>query len=196
MYLYGASGHAKVIIEILEASDIPVEGLFDDNPEVTSLLGYEVRQLADLSTMVQEEFIISIGDNKERKKIAKRLHGVFGTAIHPSSVVSHRMEAGEGTVMMAGVVVNTGARIGKHCIINTNASVDHDCVINDFVHVSPNAALAGNVTVKEGAHIGIGACIIQGITIGEWCTIGAGAVIIRDVPSGTTVVGNPGRIIR
>jgi acetyltransferase EpsM len=86
--------------------------------------------------------------------------------------------------------------IGKHCIINTNSSVDHDCIIEDFVHLSPNVALAGAVLVGEGTHIGIGACIIQGIKIGKWCTIGAGSVIIRDIPDGSTVVGNPGRIIK
>lgn len=65
-----------------------------------------------------------------------------------------------------------------------------------YVHISPNAALAGNVEVGEGTHIGIGTAIIQGIKIGKWCTIGAGAVIIKDVPDGAKVVGNPGKIIK
>ena len=42
MYLYGASGHAKVIIDILGACGISVEGLIDDNPEVVDLCGYLV----------------------------------------------------------------------------------------------------------------------------------------------------------
>ena len=68
--------------------------------------------------------------------------------------------------------------------------------MEDFVHISPNAALAGSITVGEGTHIGIGASVIQGIKIGKWATIGAGAVIIRDVPDFATVVGNPGKIIK
>lgn len=39
MYLYGASGHAKVIIDILKSRHIVIEGLYDDNPEIKSLLG-------------------------------------------------------------------------------------------------------------------------------------------------------------
>jgi acetyltransferase EpsM len=69
-------------------------------------------------------------------------------------------------------------------------------VVADFVHISPNAALAGNVKVGEGTQVGIGACVMQNITIGKWATIGAGAVIIRDVPDYAVVVGNPGRIVR
>ena len=42
MYLYGASGHAKVIIDILEASGEKIDGLVDDNPEVVQLQGYPV----------------------------------------------------------------------------------------------------------------------------------------------------------
>ena len=36
MFLYGASGHAKVIIDILRAGHESIEALFDDNVEVTS----------------------------------------------------------------------------------------------------------------------------------------------------------------
>jgi sugar O-acyltransferase (sialic acid O-acetyltransferase NeuD family) len=97
---------------------------------------------------------------------------------------------------MAGVSINSGVNVGKHSIINTNSCIDHDCVLNDFVHVSPNAALAGSVTVGEGTHIGISACVIQGIKIGTWATIGAGAVVVDDVPDYAVVVGNPARIIK
>ena len=69
-------------------------------------------------------------------------------------------------------------------------------MIEDFVHISPNAALAGNILVKKGAHIGLGANVIQGITIGENAIIGAGTVVLTDVPNNAVVVGNPGRIVR
>lgn len=68
-------------------------------------------------------------------------------------------------------------------------------MIEDFVHISPNAALAGNILVKKGAHIGIGANIIQGITIGENAVVGAGAVVLNDVPDQAVVVGSPARVI-
>lgn len=198
LYLYGASGHAKVILEIAELCDIRVAGLIDANPAIKSLLDYPVTtSLPDGSGT--STYMISIGDNAIRKRIAEtgdmgNVH--FTILAHPQSTVSSRAQIGEGTVVMAGATLNSEVQIGRHCIINTNASVDHDCVIDNFVHISPNAALAGNVHVGEGTHIGIGASVIQGVRIGRWATIGAGAVIIRDVPDGATVVGNPGRIIK
>ena len=94
---------------------------------------------------------------------------------------------------MPKVVVNSGTKIGKHCIINSAAVVEHDYVIDDFVHVSPNATLTGGVEVGEGTYIGAAAVVIPNITIGKWVTIGA--VIINDVPDYAVVVGNPGKII-
>lgn len=196
MYLYGASGHAKVIIEILEKNGISIKGIFDDNKAISALFNYSVTAFPGAFDPLADELIISIGNNSIRKKVSEQLQAHFGKAIHPFTSISSRSEIGEGAVVMAGVVINAEASIGKHCIINTNASVDHDCVVADFVHISPNAALCGNVTVGEGTHIGAGTVIIPGVHIGKWCNIGAGSVVIKDVPDFTTAVGNPSRIIK
>ena len=196
IYLYGASGHAKVIIELAELLALPIGGLIDKNPHLHELLGYTVSVHEPEIHREHKSFIISIGNNQIRKKIAQSLEVNFINLIHPHSNISKRASIGEGSVVMAGVAVNCSTQIGKHVILNTNCSVDHDCIIEDFVHISPNAALAGSVLVGEGSHIGIGASVIQGIKIGKWCTIGAGTVIIKDIPDFATVVGNPGRIIK
>lgn len=195
LYLIGANRHAKVILELAELLSFPIGGLIEKNPAIKELLGYPVSTSEPIPDK-DNSFIISIGSNKIRKKLALNLDVNFATLIHPKSSISKRSSIGVGTVVMAGVVVNSSSKIGKHAILNTNCSVDHDCLIEDYVHISPNAALAGGVQVGEGSHIGIGASVIQGIKIGKWCTIGAGAVIIRDVPDYATVVGNPGRVIK
>ncbi|TSJ44620.1 acetyltransferase [Mucilaginibacter corticis] len=197
MYLYGASGHAKVIIELFEKQQRIVSGLIDVNPAITKLFDYPVYSSFQESFFMDDtEVVISIGNNGIRKKIASELHVKYTTAVHPSANISTRIFVGEGTVVMAGVSINSEVTIGRHVILNTNCSIDHDCVIGDFVHVSPNAAIAGNVNVGEGTHVGIGACIIPGVKVGNWVTIGAGAVIINDVPDYAIVVGNPGKIIK
>jgi len=198
IFLYGASGHAKVICEILESQQRIPYGLIDDNPLVTSLLDYPVyNTLEQASLRPDDQFIISIGNSRIRKAIAAKLSEVqFTSAIHGAAIISTRSAVGEGTVIMSNVSVNVHSNIGRHVILNTNCSIDHDCVVEDFVHISPNAALAGNVQVGEGTQIGIGACVMQNIRIGKWAMVGAGAVIIRDVPDYAVVVGNPGRIIK
>lgn len=198
MYLYGASGHAKVIIDSLKASYISISGLFDDNPDVKELLNYNVFGPFDEAQLGNEELIISVGLNHIRKMIVDRLPDRirYGRAIHPSAVLSEYASVGNGTVVMQGVVIQSCVLIGNHCIVNTNASVDHDCVIEDYVHISPNATLCGAVSVSEGSQIGAGAVVIPGIKIGKWSLVAAGAVVLKDVPDNVLVLGNPARVVK
>ncbi|MBF5026937.1 acetyltransferase [Planobacterium sp. GCR5] len=193
--LFGASGHAKPILDIFFQNGETVAKILDDNPKVSEIFGVEVvKNNFDLD--YNQNAVISIGNNRIRKKIAKELPFNYIKAVHPKSSVSDLAQLGEGTVVMANVSVNPDALIGEHCILNTGCVIEHDCKIGDYVHISPNASLAGDVSVGEGSHIGIGASVIQGIKIGKWATIGAGAVIIKDIPDFAIVVGNPGKIIK
>ncbi|CAM3586439.1 acetyltransferase with multiple hexapeptide repeat domain protein [Flavobacterium saliperosum S13] len=196
MYLYGASGHSKVIIDILKEHHIVVTAVLDDAPKGDFIYDVPVVQASQKLFDTSDVLIVSIGNNAIRKNIAQRLPVQFYTAIHPSAVVSSKATIGVGTVVMPNAVINAFSKIGDHCIVNSGAVVEHDCVLENYAHVSPGAALAGAVQVGEGSQIGIGACVIQGVTIGKWATIGAGAVIIDNVPDYAVVVGNPGKIIK
>ncbi|MCG2611277.1 acetyltransferase [Flavobacterium sp. SM15] len=196
MYLYGASGHCKVIVDILKAQNVEIQAILDDFPKSESLLSMPVKKTSDQILLPTDEVVVSIGDNSIRKKVAERLQVIFGNAVHPSAVVSSFSSIKQGTVVMPNAVINSGSIVGKHCIVNSGAVIEHDCILEDFVHVSPNAALAGGVTIGEGSHVGIGAAVIQGVTIGKWVTVGAGAVIIDDLPDFAVVVGNPGKVIK
>lgn len=194
--LYGASGHGKVIADLLMAANYDVVAFFDDNPADDSLLSIPVYHSSRLNQIEVDGLILSVGNNKIRKKLADNLGEFFLKAIHPAAVLSPYHQIGEGSVVMAGVIVNPLVKIGKHCIINTGALIEHDCFIDDFVHISPRVALAGNVSIGEGTHVGIGASVIQGVKIGKWVTIGAGTVVIKDIPDYAVVVGTPGKIIK
>ena len=194
--LYGASGHAKVIIDILKSASIEIESVIDDNPKNKTILGIEIIKTTNFDFSKIKNTIISIGNNNVRKKLSSQLNVNFVNAIHPTALISKFATIGKGTVIMAGVIVNPEAQIGSHCIVNTGAIIEHDCIISNYAHISPGVLLAGSVTVGQGAHIGIGATVIQGIKIGTWSTVGAGATIIRDVPDYAVVVGNPGKIIK
>lgn len=193
MYLYGASGHAKVIIDILEANGITVDGVIDDNPKVTEIQGYSVKHEYN----GQVPLLISIGANMVRARIVEKVGDVdFGKAIHPSAIVSERCRIDEGTVVMQGCILQSGVRVGKHCIINTGASIDHECELGDFVHVSPHCTLCGNVRVGEGSWVGAGSTVIPGVRIGKWSVVGAGSVVTRDIPDNVIAYGNPCKIVR
>ena len=190
MYLFGASGHGKVVKEIVEANGQQVEAFVDDNPNINTLCGKEVLHGEnDLSPM-----IVCVGDNIIRKKVVERLHCVFGIAIHPTAIISKTANIGEGTVVMAGAVINADAIIGKHCIINTGATIDHDCVIGDYCHIAPGVNVSGGTHIGEGTWIGVGSSLIQCLNIGNSCMIGAGSVLVTDIPDNVIAFGNPCKV--
>lgn len=196
--IYGAGGHALVIKDLLRNNDIEISNVFDDNPKYSHKgWGNVFEGLKREGTPFPHQgapFIIAIGDNKQRAKIADDLKSCFSTAVHPTAIVSESAILREGTVVFAGAIIQANATIGKHVIVNTGACIDHDCKIHDFVHIAPNATLCGGIKIGEGTTVGAGAVITPNIKIGKWSTIGAGSVIIKDVPDYATVVGNPGRI--
>lgn len=190
--LFGASGHAKVITDIITAQGNDVGCFYDDAPHCYKLHGKHVYNAT--KAYIDGPLIISIGSNKIRKLISERYDLEYTTAIHPSAIVSTTVLIGDGSVIMHGAIIQSDAVIGKHCIVNTGASIDHECLVGNYVHVSPHATLCGNVQVGEGSWIGAGAIIIPGIKIGKWCVIGAGSVVVSDIPDGSLAYGNPCKI--
>ena len=207
MILYGASGHAKVIIDCLQSQGIEITALYDDNSEIKTLLDFDVEHDLHKILALNKPIIIAIGDNHIRKSIYEKLFSsnsehptsyvLLPTSIsHPSSIISSETKIEEGTVVFHNAVIQTGTLIGRHAIINTSASIDHDCKLGDFVHIAPNATLCGGITVGEGSLIGAGSVVNPNVKIGKWCVIGAGTVVTRDIPDNTMVVGNPGRVVK
>lgn len=193
VYLYGASGHAKVVMDIARLAYLDVPCLIDDNPSVNALAGMSVVHSAE----GLNPLIVTIGDCQIRRKVVKKLGAHdYVTVIHPSAIKAESVEFGCGTVVMAGAILNPFVRVGNHSIINTGASLDHDVQIGDFVHVAPHCTLCGGVVVGEGTWIGAGSTVIQGIHIGKNCFIGAGSVVVKDIPDNTLCYGNPARIIK
>lgn len=151
-----------------------------------------------LNRMNHLKFVIAIGNNEIRKSIVLKLGLTkenYISLIHDTAIISTSASIGDGTVIMAGTIVNADAVIGDHAIINSGAIVEHDNQIGDYVHVAPKATLTGSVIAEEGSMIGAGATIIPGKKVGEWAVIGAGATVISDIPSYSTAVGTPARLI-
>ncbi len=207
LVLYGAGGHARVVADIVRLSgQYAVVGFLDDVNrdrhgllfEQASILG-GLDHLDALRAQGIRDLFIAIGACGDRLRLAEaggRAGFVFPTLVHPRAVVATSATLGEGTVVVAGGIVNPGARVGAQVIVNTAASVDHDCVVADGAHLACGARLAGGVHVGRGAWIGLGAVIREHVRIGAFSIVGAGAVVLNDVPDGVVVYGCPARVIR
>jgi sugar O-acyltransferase (sialic acid O-acetyltransferase NeuD family) len=199
LWLWGAGGHGKVVLDIARAMNrFDSIAFLDDDPrragaEFCGCPVFPTREQARRGAIV-----IAIGSNQTRARcaaLARERGWEPATLVHPSAIISPSARLGAGTVVMPRAVVNAGAVIGDNCIINTAAVVEHDCRIGDHVHLSPGVVLGGAVRVESFVHMGLGSIALPGSVIEACAVVGAGAVVLRAVPRGETVVGIPARSI-
>jgi sugar O-acyltransferase (sialic acid O-acetyltransferase NeuD family) len=207
--IIGSSGHASVIVEIIEsANEYSILGYIDDFAEAHEVKsgGYKVLGNGDeLTRMIKiglvENAVIAIGDNVQRELVFEKISSAnsalkFPTLIHKDAFLSKNFSVGNGTVIMRGVSVNPNAHIGEFCIINTGSIIEHDCYIDNFASVAPGVTMGGNVWVGRSAIISIGVTIIHKIKIGSHALVAAGAVVVKHVQDNALVIGVPAKFIR
>ena len=204
VFVYGAGGHAKVVIDILEQQQVPIAAVLDDNEALRgkTILGYAIQHtvevIDDLPSQGIRRSVVAIGDNRVRElQAASLMQKGFElvTCIHPSAVISRHAQVCAGVVVMAGVMVNPAAVIRDFAILNTGCTIDHDCDIGIAVHVGPGVHVGGTVQIGDRTLIGTGASIKHNCRIGHDVIVGAGAAVIGDLPSQVTAVGVPARVI-
>src|ERR1700691_3857553 len=107
---------------------------------------------------------------------------------------------------LSGIEIHPAAQIGEGLFIDHGAGVviGETAVIGDDVTLYQGVTLGGtgfatgkrHPTVQDNVTIGSGAKLLGPITIGHGAKIGANSVVITDVPANSTVVGNPGHVVR
>ena len=206
--IIGASGHAKVITDIIEKNgQFEIFGFIDSFKKIgTNILGYQIIGDEDHIPYLMEKEgitkgIIAIGDNWERKKMFKKIKAInhsfdFISAIHPSASISNYSTIGRGVAVMAGTVINADAQVGDFSIVNTKASLGHDSILEKYSSLSSGVIVGGNVTIGKFTAISVGATIINNITIGKHTVIGAGAVVARNIGDFQVAYGIPAKFVQ
>lgn len=206
IFVYGASGHGKVVGDILLAcKDLDFAGFIDDRTDLCGqrVLGLPVfgdgKWLQREAEMMRVAVALGVGDNVLRKGLAERCISwgtELVTVVHPTASVSSSARLGRGTVVMAQAAINADAHVGEGAIVNTSAVVEHDVDIGNFANVSPNAVMAGASRLGALSHLAIGALTIPCVRIGALTIIGAGSVVVSDIPDGVVAFGVPARVRR
>jgi sugar O-acyltransferase (sialic acid O-acetyltransferase NeuD family) len=209
--IFGASGFGREVFPLVRqqlhlAETEPWDLVFvDDNLTEPALNGHRVltydQWLAEPAT--SRYISLAIGNSYIREKLVARCMAdavEFFEVRAANVVVLDEVHIGPGAVLCPFVNLTSNIRIGQHFHANIYSYVAHDCVIGDFVTFAPGVQCNGNVLVEDNAYIGTGAILRQGsrgnpLVVGRGAVVGMGAVVTKNVAPGTTVVGNPARLI-
>ncbi len=108
--------------------------------------------------------------------------------------------------LLTGIEIHPGAKIGRRFFIDHGMGVviGETTEIGDDVLLYQGVTLGGtgkergkrHPTIGNQVVVGTGAKVLGNIAIGDHVKIGAGSVVVHPVPSHSTVVGIPGRVVR
>lgn len=202
--VFGAGGHARVVIDTLERTGkFRIRGLIAQasTPSTAGIAYPLLGTDAVLKEIGVNAGVIAIADNWIRMRLASAIRSDFPSfrfisAIHPSAIIARDVHIGDGTVVMAGVCINSGTHVDEHCIVNTRSSLDHENWLEKGCSVAPGVVTGGNVRLGELSVLGLSSSVIQGIRIGTNTLVGAGAVVVNDLPPDVVAWGVPCRPVR
>jgi len=202
--VFGAGGHAKVVLATIEAeAKYRITGLLDDDEGKHGkfVLGYGVlggrSELEKLRKENVSGAVVAVGNNRFRAEIAECLERKgfeLLSAIHPSASIIRGACLGKGAVVLPFAHIGADAVIGDGCILSVGSVIGHDCELGSWGHLAPGAKLAGNVRIGRFGFVGMNAVVLPGLQLGSEVVIGANAVVVNDLSSGVTAFGVPARI--
>lgn len=207
MIIAGASGHAKEIIQVLEAegngSGLTGIYLFDDASAdaAEARFGYPIlRSVQQLRKALgtDKRCILATGSPASRHALGEKLRTAGGDLISlvaSTAVIGrHGVTLGAGLNIMHFVLITRDVSVGEGTLVNAGAALHHDVKVGRYNEIAPGARLLGNCQTGDFCRIGAAATLLPNVTIGHNVVIGAGAVVTRPVEDNSVAVGVPARI--
>lgn len=200
IYLIGAGGHARSLINLLKQNNYKIVGILDDsfNKQKTEIIeGIKIiGKIKDIKKGAN--IALSIGDNKKRGRYFSHYKNyvVKNNLIHKQAFLEKNIDIGISNQIFANSYINSGVKIGNNNIINTGTTLEHEVQIGSHNHISVGSILCGRVNLGNKCFIGAGAVIIDRLNICNNVIVGANSVVIKNINKPGTYVGNPARKIK
>ncbi len=127
-------------------------------------------------------------------------------ALHKKGYTLTARAISQGAKLITGIEIHPGATIGKNFVIDHGAGV----VIGETAEIGDNCTLYQGVTLGgtgkdtgkrhptlgNNVMVGCGAKVLGPFKIGDNSKIAANAVVLKEVPSDSTAVGIPAKVVR
>ncbi len=178
--VYGSQEFGVVIKALVTRCGYEFVGFIDDYNSGEEVLG-GFDQVSRRYPPASYELAIAVGYNNllARWKVFQKVkqHGyVLPRLVHPQAYVHDLDKVGEGSVVMAGAVVDVNARLGPLTVVWPSVVVNHDSGIAANTFLSPNSTVCGFVTIGEHCFVGAGTTIVDHVNVPTESFLKAGSL--------------------
>lgn len=178
-----------------------IKGFIDDN--LNSMDGFKdyppvLDTINDYDIQPEDVFVCSIGNVRTKKLLCEKLKrqgARFISLIHKTAIVRQNAIIGNGTIVADYASIGADCSVGECSLIQSYSVVAHDCVVGDYVRIDTHSVCVGGVILKDLATIHTGAVISHKVVVEEGATVAATSFVIKKVKAGTTVWGNPAKLL-
>ncbi|WP_065219496.1 MULTISPECIES: PglD-related sugar-binding protein [Butyricimonas] len=205
LVIIGAGGMGRTFFDWIRESigygkEFIIKGFIDDN--LHALDGFEnyppmLGMINEYIPQQNDVFTCSMGGNAKKiccEKIVAR-GGVFRNIIHSTARVGTNVKLGTGNVVGAYVALGADSRMGNYNLIQSYSIVGHDAIIGDWNRIDTHVTCVGGIKIEDEATIHTSAVLNHKVVIGNRAKVAACSFVIRKVKEGTTVMGNPAKIM-
>jgi sugar O-acyltransferase (sialic acid O-acetyltransferase NeuD family) len=207
LYILGAGGLAREIYGYLSMNSFEYKGMYFAgflSDTTDDLIGFDFKHeiIGPIkSTNLEASAVLLMGvSNPVFKEELFNFYSAknipFTTYIHPTSILGLNTIIGLGCVLCPYSVLTTDITIGMFVNVNLHSTLGHDVIVDDFSTISSHCDLTGGVKIGKRVSIGSNASVLPKVTVGSDSVVGAGSIVFKEVFSGSTVFGNPARLIK
>lgn len=200
-YLIGKGKLAADILDIYPNSNclgFIVESGFENKSR--EIVGYEhlpVKSFQEISA--HDKYILGVGDTRLRQKFVEKLTKIGVSPRKPltyeARYFSKNTEVGNGTGFGFSAIIERNVKIGQHVVVMHNVLVSHDVVVGNNVVICPGTIIEGGAVIEDNVFIGANSSVAPGVVIGHDSHLGMGTACFKNIPSNSTALGSPARIV-
>ena len=207
LIIIGAGGMGRTLYCIAKDSvgyktEFVVKGFIDDNiHQLNSFSGYPpiLGTIDDYQIENNDVFVCSVGETATKELLCEKLKkegAVFQTLIHKTAIVRQNAVIGKGCIICEYAAVGADCQVGEDTLIQPYATIGHDCKVGKYVRIDTRVTLVGGVVVEDRVTIHTSAVLNHHVVVGEGAKVAACSFVIKKVKPGTTVMGNPAKVIK
>ena len=152
----------------------------------------------DYEIQPNDVFTCSIGDVHLKRKICEKMKArgaQFQTLIFENAQIGDNVKIGEGCVIDPYARIGADVVLGENCLVQTFAILGHEAKIGNYCRFDCRALLVGGVIVGNNVTVHTNAVVSHKVILENDSTVAALSFVIRKVKAGSTVCGNPARVL-